>query len=128
MTESHLCEYEGRAFYVEKGQVVEMFIKSRVVIDAAYFREENPNYTRPSIKESNGCRQTGWVILGLDEIDEEEPSPAKGDGRHLLEVKGDDLLICSPTVPGFSLGDSRWGERLITFCLSSNCPLANTSI
>jgi hypothetical protein len=105
-----------------------MFIKSRVVINAAYFREENPTYTRPSIKESNRGRQTSWIIIGLDEIDEEEPSPAKGDGIDLLEVKGDDLLICSPTVPGFSLGNSRWGERLIIFCLSSNFPLANTSI
>jgi phage FluMu protein Com len=33
--------------------MVEIFIKSRVVVNAAYFREENPNYTRPSIKESN---------------------------------------------------------------------------
>jgi hypothetical protein len=49
----HLCEYKGKAFYIEKERVVEIFIKSRIVVDAAYFREENPNYTRPSIKESN---------------------------------------------------------------------------
>jgi len=49
----HLCKYKGKAFYIEKGQVVEIFIKSRVVINVAYFREENPNYIRPNIKESN---------------------------------------------------------------------------
>jgi hypothetical protein len=53
MMDIHLCEYKGKAFYIKKGRVVEIFIKSRVVVDAAYFREENPNYTRPSIKESN---------------------------------------------------------------------------
>ncbi|KAN0106673.1 hypothetical protein V8E51_009549 [Hyaloscypha variabilis] len=88
--------------------MIESHLYDRVVINAAYFREENPTYTRPSIKESNRGRQTSWIIIGLDEIDEEEPSPAKGDGIDLLEVKGDDLLICSPTVPGFSLGNSRW--------------------
>jgi hypothetical protein len=53
MMDVHLCEYEGIAFYIKKGRVVEIFIKSRVVVDAPYFREENPNYSRPSIKESN---------------------------------------------------------------------------
>ena len=52
MIDIHLCEYKAKAFYIEKGRVVETFIKSRVVVDIAYFREENPNYTRPSIKES----------------------------------------------------------------------------
>ena len=49
----HLCKYKGKAFYIEKGRVIEIFIENRVVVDAAYFREENPNYTRPSIKELN---------------------------------------------------------------------------
>jgi hypothetical protein len=66
MMDIHLCKYEGKAFYIEKRRVVEVFIKSRVVVDAAYFREENPN-SRPSIKESNGGVLPGWVILDLDE-------------------------------------------------------------
>ena len=52
MIDIHLYGYEGKVFYIEKEQVVEIFIKSRVVVNAACFREENPNYTRPSIKES----------------------------------------------------------------------------
>ncbi len=131
MMDIHLCEYEGKAFYIEKGRVVEIFIKSRVVVDAAYFREENPNYARPNIKESNGGPPpplSSWTLFDPDEIDEEGPSPAKGNGMDPSEVKGDDLLICSPTVPGFSLGNSRWGEYLILFCCSSNLPSANISI
>jgi hypothetical protein len=49
----HLCEYKGNVFYIKKEQVVKIFIKSQIVVDAPYFREENLNYTRPSIKESN---------------------------------------------------------------------------
>ncbi|KAH6667778.1 hypothetical protein B0J14DRAFT_601424 [Halenospora varia] len=43
MMDIHLYEYEGKAFYIEKERVVEIYMKSRVVVDAAYFREENPN-------------------------------------------------------------------------------------
>jgi hypothetical protein len=59
MMDIHLCEYKGNAFYIEKSRVVEIFVESRVVVDAAYFREENPKYTRPSIKESNESSPDG---------------------------------------------------------------------
>ncbi len=112
MMDVHHCEYEGKAFYIEKERVVEIFIKSRVVVDVAYFREENPNYSRPSIKESKKDL-SGWIVIDLDEVTEKLTSPAKGNGIDPSEVKGDDLLICSPTVPGFSLNNRRWGEHLI---------------
>jgi hypothetical protein len=121
MMEIHLCEYEGKAFYIEKEKVVEIFIKSRVVVDAAYFREENPNYARPSIKESDDG--SGWIFIDLDEPSEKSSSSAKGNGIDPSEVKGDDLLICSPTLPGFSLGNSRWGEYLILSCCRNKIPL-----
>ena len=76
----------------------------------AYFREENLNYTRLSIKESNRRVLPSQVILDLNEDNEEGLSLAKGNRIDLLEVKGDNLLICSLTVPGFSLGNSRWGK------------------
>jgi hypothetical protein len=49
----HLYKYKDKVFYIERGQVIEIFVESRVVVDLTYFREENPNYTRLSIKESN---------------------------------------------------------------------------
>jgi hypothetical protein len=55
-------------------------------------------------------------------------SSVKDDGMDPSEVEGGNLLVCSPTVPGFSLGNSRWGEYLILFCCSSNFPPVNTSI
>ncbi|KAH8586146.1 P-loop containing nucleoside triphosphate hydrolase protein, partial [Bisporella sp. PMI_857] len=90
-----LGEYKGKAFYIEKERVVEIFIKSRVVVDAAYFREKNPNYTRPSIKESD--EDSGWIIINLDEASDKSSSLAKANGIDPSEVKRDDLLICSPT-------------------------------
>jgi hypothetical protein len=32
-----LCKYKGKAFYIKREQVVKIFIKSQVVVDAAYF-------------------------------------------------------------------------------------------
>jgi hypothetical protein len=111
MIDIHLCKYEGKAFYIEKGRVIEIFIKSRVVVDAAYFQEENPNYTRPAIKESNRgpLPLSSWTFIGLDDSNEinKELSPVKDNGMDPLEVEGDDLLVCSLIVPGFSLGMSR---------------------
>jgi hypothetical protein len=66
------------------------------------------NYSRPSIKESNRGLQglpTSWI--NLDRISGDRLSPAEDNRINLLEVKGDDLLICSLTVPRFSLGNSR---------------------
>jgi hypothetical protein len=128
MMDVHHCEYEGKAFYIEKERVVEISIKSRVVVDAPYFREENPNYSRPSIKDNRGPRGPPPSYFDLDGISEDGSSPAQDNGMDPSEVKGDDLLICSPTVPGFSLGNSRWGKHSIPFCRSNTFPSANINI
>jgi hypothetical protein len=122
MMNIHLCQYEGKAFYVERGESVEIFVKSRVVVDPAYFREENPNYIRPSIKESDADSSV-WIFMDLDEVTEKSSSSGKGRGMDPSEVKGDDLLICSPIVPGFSLGNRRWGKKLIPLCSSKVFPV-----
>lgn len=119
----HLCEYKGKGFYIEKDRVVEIPIESRVVVDAAYFREENPNYARPSIKNSDKGSPAGWDVIDFDDA-EEVSALAKNNGMDSSEATRDDLLICSATVPGFSLGDRRWGEHLVLFCYSI-VPLAN---
>ncbi|KAI9726527.1 MAG: hypothetical protein M1835_003773, partial [Candelina submexicana] len=48
----HHRQYRGDAFYMRKGQPIKVPVNSRVMIDAVYFQEANPNYTRPRINES----------------------------------------------------------------------------
>jgi len=43
MIDVYLCEYKGKGFYIEKDRVIEIPIACQVVVDAPYFREENPN-------------------------------------------------------------------------------------
>jgi hypothetical protein len=74
--DAYYCEYEDKAFYIEKERVVEISIKSRVIVDPPYFREENPNYFRPSIKDNKGLRSPLLSYFDLDGISEDRLSPA----------------------------------------------------
>ena len=111
----HHCQYQGIAFYMKKNRPVKLFVNSRVMVDAAYFREANPNYAKATVDESNkeSSSSDGWILLGGDDDSEKSSDSVKSNGMEPSEVKGDNLLICSPTVLGFSLGNKLWGEHLI---------------
>ena len=72
----YYCEYEGKVFYIEKERVIEISIKSRVVVNASYFREENPNYSRPSIKDNKGLWGPLFNYFDLNGISKDKSSPA----------------------------------------------------
>jgi hypothetical protein len=60
-----------------------------------YFREENPNHSRPRIKDNKGPPTSR---IYLDEISEEGSSLANDNEMDPSEVKGDDLLVLQPTL------------------------------
>ena len=99
----HHLQYYGNAFFMEKGEVVEVPVKSRIMVDAAFFRENNPNYVRPRISglTEKKSLDDGWFTL----VPENE---VKSNGREPSEMKEDDLLLCSPTVRGWSFGNKLW--------------------
>jgi hypothetical protein len=111
----HYCQYQGVAFYMKKTHPVKLFINSRIIVDVAYFQEANLNYAKASIDESNKASSSsdGWTLFSSDDDSEKSSDAVKSNGMEPLDVKGDDLLICSPTVLGFSLGNKLWGKRLI---------------
>ena len=84
------------------------------MVDAIYFREANPNYARASINEPNkeSSSLSDWTIFGSDDS-EKSPNAVKKTSMEPSDVKGDDLLICSLTLLGFSLGNKLWGEHPI---------------
>jgi hypothetical protein len=100
----------GRAFYIYKDKVVQKSINSRVMIDAAFFQELNPNNSRQRVTEPIG---TDWDSAGEWQLshDSSGGSPrqqVRGNGMEAVELTEDELLICCPTVPGFSFGDKLW--------------------
>jgi len=105
----HHLQYYGNAFFMEKAEVVEVPVKSRIMVDAAFFRENNPNYVRPRISGLTERKylDDGWFTL----VPENE---VKSNGREPTEMKEDDLLLCSPTVRGWSFGNKLWREFFLS--------------
>ena len=114
------------AFY-EENHLVKLFVNSRIVVDAAYFRKANPKYAKASINKFEKERSpgNGWIIWGNEDGSEKSSDSVKSNGMEPSEAKGNDLLIGSPTVPGFSLASKICGEDLMFLELSKSTPLAN---
>lgn len=102
----HYVQYRGNVFYIEKGEYVEVPVDSRIMVDIAYFREINPNYTRPHINElARPSSSNNTYILFFSDTDAEE---VETNGLDTTTMSEDDLIICSQTVYGWSFGNKRW--------------------
>ncbi|KFY05238.1 hypothetical protein O988_00150 [Pseudogymnoascus sp. VKM F-3808] len=101
-------QYRGRAFQMKKKKPVEIFINSRIMVDAASFQEINPNYTRPSIFKSSDSIDL-WLIVDAGSGNQIDESTMKSS-MDLDALTDEDFLVCSPTVLGFSLNDKLWLE------------------
>lgn len=101
----HHVQYRGNAFYLEKGDYVEVPVDSRIMVDVAYFRKVNPNYARPQVNElARSSSSDGfWILWSDTEADE-----VKSNGLDTETMSKDDLMICSQTVYGWSFGNKRW--------------------
>ncbi|OAF54639.1 hypothetical protein VC83_08806 [Pseudogymnoascus destructans] len=100
--------YRGKAFQMKKNKPIEILINSRIMVDAAMFQEINPNYTRPSIFKSTNSIDL-W-LLGDTTSSNKLDESAMESSVNLDALTDEDLLICSPTVLGFSLNDKLWLE------------------
>lgn len=105
----HHLQYCGNAFFMEKGEVVEVPVKGRIMVDAAFFRENNPNYVRPRISglTEEKSLNYGWFSL----VPENE---VKSNGAEPSKMKEDDLLLCSPTVRRWSFGNNLWRDFFLS--------------
>jgi hypothetical protein len=56
----HHCQYQGMAFYMKRKRPVKVFVNSKIMVYAGYFREANPNYTRPSINDDHTDMYISW--------------------------------------------------------------------
>lgn len=112
---THHRGFTGHAFFQHKDGIVRKTIDSRIMIDAQQFRKSIPSYPRFFTKKSDF-----EVDVSLFVSSRESNSPrVKSNGSIPGEMKEDDLLICSPTVMGFSLADKFWGKLgdcLLYFC------------
>ena len=113
LTDVRLVHCRGEAFYMDDGDPIRLTVDSRVMVDPDFFWKMNPNYSRPrtdlDVTRPNKSGQPPPPGYG--------PSNrvVKSDGIEPAELTEDDLLICCPTVLGFSFGEKQWGES--TSCI-----------
>ncbi|EDN04841.1 predicted protein [Histoplasma mississippiense (nom. inval.)] len=109
---THIRHCRGTAFFMMKKQPVRVNIDSCVGIDASFFHEMMPNYSRPRIEKSQA---TGIDLDGAFWIDfadqvQKEKEQVKYDDVGDGDMDDDDYLICCPTVPGFSFTNNAFYE------------------
>jgi hypothetical protein len=111
----HHRHYQGEAFYVREQEVIKKSINSRIMIDAAFFWKMNPNYSRCTSKKTRNIVRA-WRNGTLDKLSDNQ---VMSGSIELATMKEEDLLICCPTMLGFSFSDKLWGKTffLILFCI-----------
>jgi hypothetical protein len=111
---THYYKYEGQAFYRKKKEVRKFAVRGRVMIDAASFREKNPNYFFPSIDEKP---------FEDDPDSSQDDDSNSGNDRVVTKRKAfcspDELLLCSETVYGFCFITKLWGQYMSSTIISA---------
>lgn len=104
----HHRHYQGVAFIMQQGQAIRIPVHSRIMIDPKIFREIYPSYTRPRTyetrQESSLSAYGGISVKPADQVKDSEMDPS--------EMRDEDLLHCSPTIPGWIFSDKIWGKLL----------------
>jgi hypothetical protein len=103
---SHFQHCKGSAFFMNKGKILKVNINSRVAVDAAFFHEMQPNYSRPSLRDI-GVKEKGEIaffdIGAIFTADRErEKERMRGEGLDAQKLSETDLLVACPTVCCFS--------------------------
>ncbi|KAL4929391.1 ATP-binding protein [Aspergillus undulatus] len=113
LTGTHIQHCDGTAFVMKEGKPVQININSRVAVDAAFFREMRPNYSRPHIQDT-WQKSSDMQIMHLDLFfDGERRRKKEGmrqKGINLQQITDKDFLVCCPTVRCFSFKEKAFLE------------------
>lgn len=71
MRGSHHVHYQGKAFFQSPDGIIRIPVKSRIMIDAALFRRNNPSYPRLFTQRSNGHVNLDLLGFSTDQSDSE---------------------------------------------------------
>ncbi|KAJ6020015.1 hypothetical protein N7522_000090 [Penicillium canescens] len=103
---SHIRHCRGSAFFMNKGKAIKVNVNSRVGVDAAFFHEMQPNYSRPSLRDLGVKEKDGIAVINigamLKEDREREKERMQGDGVDAQKLSETDFLVACPTVCCFS--------------------------
>ncbi|KAJ5283307.1 ATPase AAA-type core [Penicillium chrysogenum] len=115
---SHIQHCKGSAFFVNKGKIFKININSRVAVDAAFFHEIQPNYSRPSLRDIGVKDNNGIAVIDIGamlmEDREREKERMRGDGVDAQKLSEADLLTACPTVCCFSFKEKMFLECAVS--------------
>lgn len=109
----HHRRYNGSAYYKKDGQLVKIPVIGRVMVDAKYFEEANPNHSKAQVEQSGPPHAfiPGMCYVLGDEDLKSKSARVQSNGTNDAHIFDEDLLLCSPTVPGFSYAKKIWGTH-----------------
>jgi hypothetical protein len=107
MMDPHHCHCRGDAFFMQDDRLFQVSVDCRIMVDAAFFHKSNPNYSRPRIIEPVEAIDIGF-LFGSSGNFITKPDNVTSTGKEPTELKEDELIICCPTLKGFSFGDKLW--------------------
>jgi hypothetical protein len=91
---------------MNKGKAIKVNVNSRVAVDAAFFHEMQPNYSRPSLRDLGVKDKDGIAVFDIGAIlmedREREKERMQGDGVDAQKLGETDFLVACPTVCCFS--------------------------
>lgn len=107
---SHIRHCEGSAFFMNKGKAIKVNINSRVAVDAAFFHQMQPNYSRPSLRDLGVKNKNGIAVFDMGamimEDRERQKERMQGDGTEAQKLCEADFLVACPTVCCFSFKEA----------------------
>ncbi|KAF2817568.1 P-loop containing nucleoside triphosphate hydrolase protein [Mytilinidion resinicola] len=102
------CDCEGFGYFRTDEGPLKFSTRGRIMVDALAFKNANPNYGKPRVDETS---HRGFYAIDFDaERKKMQQDKVKSKGIVPEEMGDEDLLICNPTVLGFSLANKQWGE------------------
>ncbi|GAB0139074.1 hypothetical protein EsDP_00007290 [Epichloe bromicola] len=103
---SHIQHCKGNAFFMNKGKMFKVNINSRVAVDAAFFHEMQPNYSRPSLRDIGVKEKDGIAVFDIGamfmEDNERKKERMRGDSVDAQKLSKAELLVACSTVCYFS--------------------------
>ncbi|KAJ6039290.1 uncharacterized protein N7446_014038 [Penicillium canescens] len=102
----------------EQGKAIKVNVNSRVGVDAAFFHEMQPNYSRPSLRDLAVKEKDGIAVINigamLKEDREREKERMQGDGVDAQKLSETDFLVACPTVCCFSFKEKIFLECAVS--------------
>ncbi|KAJ6046919.1 hypothetical protein N7444_008173 [Penicillium canescens] len=102
------------AFFMKNGTAVEVKINGQVGVDAAFFRQMLPNYSRPRLQDNWPKKNDGDAVIDIGALfkrDREREKEGMQKGSVEVQQMGeDDFLISCPTVCCFSFQEKQFLE------------------